>query len=234
MEMTLPTKIVAAWFVTWRKFAGTDETGIAPCCADSALAMNNKNTKSRHSKRLRRIHTCLRGSRYARRDDGKLIDTTCCQRGKPCPQSQRQVTGRDQGSLSTLLANLFSQNMTLRREVCARQQQKSGKKCPEHQAHREGEGPIDLGKIQSRQGEYVAVLESLEQQSQEDSRRQNGTSGNFAVRQDPVNQKEDGNACANGKDFHHQESHHANNDRAMAVQHEFHQRDVAGGHADRQ
>src|SRR5437016_629321 len=86
--------------------------------------------------------------------------------------------------------------MTLRREVCARQQQQSGKECPEHQAHREGEWPIDLGKIQSRQGEYVAVLEGLEQQSHDDSRRQNGTSGNFAVRQSS-------RSCRSADGYHH-------------------------------
>jgi hypothetical protein len=66
-------------------------------------------------------------------------------------------------------------------EVGASQQEESREECPEHQAYRQRERPIDFGEIELGQGQDVAVFQRLREQSRNDGGGQNGARWNLAI-----------------------------------------------------
>src|SRR6202790_4878344 len=107
-------------------------------------------------------------------------------------------------------------------KVGARQQQQAREERPEHHAHGEREGAVDFLEIQPGQSHDIGIFQRFRKQSHNDGGGQHGPRGDFAIGQQPVNQKEDGDAGGDGEDFHHQESDQAHHAAAVSVQQEFH------------
>ena len=78
------------------------------------------------------------------------------------------------------------------------EQQQTGEKRPHHQPYRNIKRTVHRLKVQPRQRPDIEHLGQLPQQSNHNRRGQNGSCGNFSVRQHPVDQEEEKDACETG------------------------------------
>src|ERR1700687_4218036 len=124
--------------------------------------------------------------------------------------------------------------MFARRQMSSRQQQQPRQKRPEHQANRDGERTIYFREIQPGQGIDISVLQRLGEQSHDHRGRQNSLSRHLAVRQQPVDKEEDGDAGSDRKDLHNHKVHHLHVPAVIAVQHILQDGYVSGGQSYRE
>src|SRR5258708_27313129 len=124
--------------------------------------------------------------------------------------------------------------MLSRREMGSCQQEHSRQERPEHQADRDGEGPVHFRKIQPGQGEDISVLQRLGEQSHDHRRRQDSLGRHLAVRQRPVDEEEDGDAGSDRRDLHDHKVHHLHIPAVIAVQRILQDGYVSGGQSYRE